>query len=400
MWRSFKTKIRILLFLLTSLGVQGWGQEPGAGEGFIISAINISGTELSNAYVRRLLTFREGDSFTPKSLEAAFERSRVIAQDDDSIYFAEFSYTVANGEAVVELIVYDNILPTSFGAFDTGPIVTLRNLLGEGVDVGVHLGFSRQMLELDWKRIGGAPVGFSFLTGHRIFNAFESDYRTFSLGSTNRLYVWLGNHTRLGLLNDVFFNFGGWDEARGRSAGLGGFLSMDHYYLAELYGIGFSMDAEYLYFLQDISNAHKLYLRGKVYLRPFNTNKIVFHLDTRWHWSNGDLSQRGKNALSHNSGRTAWDAGLYLPVHLLKLTGGANFYLGLEPGVLIGNGGTDEFDFNNPDVGLSLAPFLQVGFPASVYFSTRFIYNLSEQRLSFTIGFYSLPYTRQVDMDW
>ncbi len=367
-----------------------------------IKEINIVGTQWSEKSIRRLLTFQEGDSFTEDTLEKKIYTSRVVLQNDSNIYLAEFEYEKKGSEVYVELMVYDATMGFSFSAFSTGPIVKYRNLLTEGFDVGTHMGYSRQMLFMDWKRIGGLPVGFYLLSGHQIFNPFESEYMTSSYSNTARLYFWLGPHIKLGLLDKFNFTLGGWEDAQKRQTNaIGGSLEANYYYLLDIIKFGFSLKADYLYHHHgNLNKAHSIRIRGKTIFRPFNTNRVTFNLGTHINWASNDLIDREKISLSKNSGRAAWDLEFFVPVHLIKISGGANFYIGLEPGVIVGKGGTDNFDFSNPEIGISFAPILQVGFPASVFFAPRFVYNISEKRLTFTFGFSSLPYTKELDMDW
>ncbi len=397
-----RIKRALLSSLLITVSAVGWSQAEIKDDSYLIKEINISDSDMSDTYIRRLLTFKEGDHMSDEELEKALSLSRVLAQNDSSIYLIEFETRKNNSDLFVEVIVYDAVVKFSFGAFSTGPVIEYRNLFGEGIDVGTHLGFSRQMLSLNWKRIANAPIGFSFLAGHQIFNEFEADYRTSALGSTNRLYLWLGRHINLGVLNEVYANLsGGWEEAGGiTTLGLGGYLHMDYYYLIDLVDIGFELDAGYLHYLQDLNNANKVYAKSRIYIRPFNTNRMAFEIAAHLHLADNDLVSRGKNALSADTGRTAWDLGLYIPVLLGRISGGAEYYIGLEPGVIMGRAGTDELELSNPNVGISLAPVLQIGFPASIKVAARLIYNISEERFSFHLGFSNMPYTKELDKGW
>ena len=219
-----------------------WAQTKSDETILTIKEINIEGTQWAEKSIRRLLTFQEGDSLTEDDLEKKLYTSRVVLQNDSNIYLAEFEYEKKGSEVYVELMVYNATMGFSFSAFSTGPIVKYRNFLTEGFDLGTHMGYSRQMLLMDWKHIGGLPVGFYFLTGHQIFNPFESEFRTSAYSNTARLYFWLGPHIKLGLLDKFNITLDrGEDAGNLKANAIGGSLEADFYYLLDIIKFGFSL---------------------------------------------------------------------------------------------------------------------------------------------------------------
>lgn len=369
-----------------------------------ISKITVSKTfnSLSDGYIQKFINVYEGDFLTEDNLEKKLRRGRIEAQADVNILLWDYEYFVEDESFIIDITIVEfEMLRFSFNAFSTGAIFYYRNLLAEELNLGAHMGFARQMLLLNWNRIGGIPLGFETLIGNRLFNELSSEMRTLSVGSSNRIFLWLGNHTKIGLINDIYKNYAGWEDAKGKlSVSMGSFISMDYTYLLDLINIGFTIDTEYRYYFQDINPAHDVDLRANVIVLPFPTNRFSLKLDASLQWSSAAITSRNSMRSSHELDNASRHLALSLPVLLARIEGEAHVYIGLDPGFIIGQSGDENFNFGEVKTALSLGLVVQVGFPASVFFSPKVEYNLSEQKFGFALDFASLPYSNQIDQDW
>ena len=236
------------------------------------------------------------------------------------------------------------------------------------------------MLELDWKRIANGPIGFSLLAGHRFFNPFESKYRSSAPGATADVFLWLTPQISLAATSNFYVHGvlpNGFETEKKSisSVSLGGYLNMEYMGLLDLIGIGFDFKTEYLYYFSDLDDkTHQINLRARAFSRPFPTDRFAISLSGDLTWASGNLMNRGSVSLVELSGRSAWQSGIFFPVNIFKISGGANYYIGLEPGFLIGNGRRRQsgvqksrhWNFPGPDLPGGFSGFRVLLFPVSV----------------------------------
>ena len=400
-------KTIIIAILIAGLAMTVPAEENGNSSAvYTVEEIIIEGTEFEEKSILRYMPVKIGSQLTIDELEKKLYRGRIWVQYDPNYYFLNYEYQTEGDKVHIKLNIIDASMPLTFDAFESGPVVGYRNIFGEGINLNAWMGYSRQMLELYWKRIANGPIGISLIAGHRFFNPFIPQYRSSSPGGTAEVFLWLSPQIALGATSNLYahsspptgFNT---NAASLNSASVGGFLDMRYMALMDLIGVGFNFKTEYLYYLKDLNNGtHRINIREQILMRPFPTDRFAISIRGDLSWASKDLVDKGHVPLSGKVGRSAWQAGLFFPINIVKISTQANYYIGLEPGFWVGKAGTDNLEFNNPDLGISLAPTFQVGFPASVFFSTRFLYNLNEKKLHFSFAFSSLPYTQELDMEW
>lgn len=368
-----------------------------------VAEINFLGSELSDDYFLRYFPFDIGDSFNEEELSSLLDNVRIEAQADANIDLFDPEYFEDGNAWIINIFVSDPTFKLSFGNFAdpmaAGTYIEYKNLLGQGGDLGVFVGFDRHMLQLSWNHILGSRFGIQSRFGHEFFNPMDSDHRLSALGASSRIYFIYGANSsrKIGLISDTYFNIG---PDRGTSLSLGAFVQDNSNYLLDRIGLGFQTMLRYRYFLKDYTdNSHRIDFRESISFRPFNSERFMILLNGKLSFASDELYDMARIDFSKELGKASWQTGLFLPVTLIKIQGSFNTLIGLEPGFSIGQ--TDSIlNMDNPEFAVSLAPIFHLGHPVSLVFSPRIGYNISTNSFAFTFNLRLLPYTTELDLGW